>query len=89
MFKGVFHENISIDESMVKYYGRHSAKQYIRGKPIRFGYKNWVAASSSGYCYCFDIYCGKSTIPVSEPLSTRVVKMVLQKLSMNPAKFSN
>jgi hypothetical protein len=45
----VFHELISVDESMVKYFGHHSAKQFIRGKPVRFGYKNWVAASSSGY----------------------------------------
>lgn len=82
---GVFHENISIDESMVKYYGRHSAKQFIRGKPVRFGYKNWVAASSSGYCYSFDIYCGRSTNSVSEPLGSRVVKMLLDKLSTNPA----
>lgn len=29
----------SVDESMVPYYGRHSSKQYIRGKPIRYGYK--------------------------------------------------
>ncbi|KAI8120062.1 PiggyBac transposable element-derived protein 3 [Lucilia cuprina] len=35
---GVFHENISIDESMVKYYGHHPAKQFIQGKPVRFGY---------------------------------------------------
>ena len=32
-------EKYSIDEIMVPYYGRHSSKQYIRGKPIRFGYK--------------------------------------------------
>ncbi|GBP69400.1 PiggyBac transposable element-derived protein 1 [Eumeta japonica] len=57
----VFHEDISIDESMVKYYGHHSVKQFICGKPVRYGYKNWVAACSSGYCYCFDIYCGKSS----------------------------
>ncbi|XP_030765498.1 piggyBac transposable element-derived protein 3-like [Sitophilus oryzae] len=31
--------NILIDESMIPYYGRHGCKQYIRGKPIRFGYK--------------------------------------------------
>ncbi|CAH2101337.1 unnamed protein product [Euphydryas editha] len=37
---GVFHENLSIDESMVKYFGHHPAKQFIRGKPIRYGYKN-------------------------------------------------
>ncbi len=29
----------SVDESMVPYYGRHSSKQYIRGKPIQYGYK--------------------------------------------------
>ena len=31
--------NYSIDETMVSYFGRHSAKQFIRGKPVRFGYK--------------------------------------------------
>ncbi|KAF2902195.1 hypothetical protein ILUMI_03989 [Ignelater luminosus] len=29
----------NLDESMVPYYGRHGAKQFIRGKPIRWGYK--------------------------------------------------
>ena len=32
--------NLSIDESMIPYYGKHYAKQFIRGKPIRFGFKN-------------------------------------------------
>ena len=27
----------SVDESMIPYYGRHGAKQFIRGKPIRLG----------------------------------------------------
>ena len=31
----------SIDEIMIPYYGRHSTKQFIYGKPIRFGYKVW------------------------------------------------
>ncbi|XP_013193343.1 piggyBac transposable element-derived protein 3 isoform X2 [Amyelois transitella] len=82
---GIFHEFISIDESMIRYYGHHPAKQFIRGKPVRFGYKNWVAASSSGYCYSFDIYCGKSTTPTTEPLGTRVVKLLLNKLTTNAA----
>lgn len=30
-------KNLAVDESMVPYFGRHSAKQYIRGKPIHFG----------------------------------------------------
>ena len=48
---GVLHEHLSIDESMIPYFGRHSCKQYIRGKPIRFGYKCWVIASSGGLPY--------------------------------------
>ncbi|KAK9754841.1 Transposase IS4 [Popillia japonica] len=52
-------ENISIDESMIPYYGKHYAKQYIRGKPIRFGFKNWACCTSSGYLLSFDIYMGK------------------------------
>lgn len=40
---------VSIDESMIPYFGRHSAKQYIRGKPTKFGYKIWTAATTLGY----------------------------------------
>lgn len=29
-------------ESMVKYFGHNPAKQFIRGKPVRFGFKNWT-----------------------------------------------
>lgn len=53
-------EHLSIDESKIPYYGRHFAKQYIKGKPIRFGYKNWALCSSTGYMYAFDVYVGKS-----------------------------
>jgi len=49
-------KNISIDESMVPYYGRHSLKQYIRGKPIRFGYKVWSANTPLGYCIQLEPY---------------------------------
>jgi hypothetical protein len=85
---GVFEENISIDESMVKYYGHHPSKQFIRGKPVRFGYKNWVAPSSTGYCYAFDFYCGKSPFATNEPLGSRVVKTLLEKLETNPANHT-
>ena len=37
--------DVSIDESMVPYFGRHGAKQYILGKPIKFGFKLWAMAS--------------------------------------------
>ena len=35
-------QEISIDESMVPYYGRHGGKQYMHGKPIKFGCSNTV-----------------------------------------------
>ena len=49
---------LSIDESMVPYYGRHSAKQFIRGKPIRFGFKVWSINTPLGYCIQLDPYQG-------------------------------
>lgn len=58
---GGLDEYLSIDESMIPYYGKHHAKQYIKGKPIRFGYKNWALCSNTGYMVSFDIYTGKST----------------------------
>ena len=48
---GVFSELLSIDESMVPYYGRHGCKMFIRGKPIRFGYKLCYVCGSDGYPY--------------------------------------
>jgi hypothetical protein len=54
-------QNMSIDESMIPYYGRHSCKQFIRGKPIRFGFKNWCLNSSSGYLIQCEPYQGAGT----------------------------
>ena len=50
--------NVSIDESMIPYYGRHPAKHFIRGKPIRCGYKEWVAALPLGSAFAIDFYQG-------------------------------
>lgn len=58
---GGIDEHLSIDESMIPYYGKHYAKQYIKGKPIRFGFKNWAICSSSGYLINFSIYTGKDS----------------------------
>ena len=51
-------QNLSIDESMIKYFGRHSLKQCIRNKPIRFGFKVWCCATVDGYCVTFQPYQG-------------------------------
>lgn len=46
---------------MVKYFGKHSCKQFIRGKPIRFGYKIWCVNTPDGYLVNFDFYQGISS----------------------------
>ena len=52
-------QSVSIDESMVAYLGRHGCKQYMRKKPVKFGYKFWVAATPLGYAIRFYSYAGK------------------------------
>lgn len=47
---------------MIPYYGRYICKQYINKKPVRFGYKVWVAAHKLGYCLQFQIYQGKNSL---------------------------
>ena len=52
-------QSVSIDESMVRYLSCHGCKQYIRNKPVKFGYKFWVAATPLGYAIQFYLYAGK------------------------------
>lgn len=54
-------KELSIDESMIPYFGRHGAKQHIHGKPIRFGFKLWSLATSSAYLVQCEPYQGAST----------------------------
>jgi len=51
-------EHLSVDESMLLYYGKHSSKQRIVGKPLRMGYKMCVLDSSAGYVVQFEPYLG-------------------------------
>lgn len=53
--------SLSYDESMIVYFGKHGCKQFIRGKPIRFGYKLWSLCTTSGYMVNFEVYQGKLT----------------------------
>ena len=52
----MFAKDLAIDEQMVPYFSRHSAKMFNRGKPIRFSNKNWVLASSDDYLYKSETY---------------------------------
>lgn len=73
----IFHEYLSIDESMLPYHGKHSAKQFIRNKPVRFGYKMWMMCSADGYPYYFSLCCGKEGNS-KQLLGTQVVMNMLQ-----------
>ena len=53
-------QHVSVDESMVPYFGKHGAKQYIHGKPIKIGFKLW--ATPLGYCIQFRSYACKGLI---------------------------
>ena len=69
----IFHSLVSIDESMVPYFGCHSAKMFIKVKPIRFGYKIWCICGNDGFLYHMKIYQGKEDNRESLPLGTRIV----------------
>ena len=70
---GYIHLDYSVDEKIVGYFGSHLTKQFIRGKPIRCGFKEWALCSSSGYTYKFSIYQGASATPREQPLGSQVV----------------
>ena len=47
--------NLTVNEVVISYYGPHSAKQFMRGKPIRFGCK----VSGFGFLYRLHVLPGK------------------------------
>jgi hypothetical protein len=67
-------KNQAIDESMIRFKGRSSLRQYMRLKPIKRGYKVWIRAGESGYVNQFQIYVGKVGNDVEKNFGARVVK---------------
>ncbi|KAL4148520.1 hypothetical protein QTP88_002749 [Uroleucon formosanum] len=65
---------IAVDESMIKFKGRSTLKQYMPKKPIKRGYKVWSLADKKGYLWNFEIYSGKVGDNVEKNLGGRVVK---------------
>lgn len=64
----------AIDESMTKFKGRSSLKQYLPLKPIKRGIKLWTRCDSkTGYVYDTNIYCGKDNEVSEGTLGERVV----------------
>ena len=55
-------QHVSIEKSMMPYFGKHGAKQYMKSKPIKFRFKLWVMATPLGYCIQFYPYADKDSI---------------------------
>ena len=50
----------AVDEHMIKFKGHSGMKQYIKNKPVKWGFKLWCRCDSeTGYLYHFDLYTGK------------------------------
>lgn len=73
-------EKLAVDESMIRFKGRSSIKQYLPKKPIKRGYKVWCLADQSGYLYRFQIYTGKVGDKAEKNLGERVVKDLMRGL---------
>lgn len=84
-------ENLNYDECTVKYFRKHSCKQFVQGKPIIFRYKLWRLNTKSGWISCkfFVIsrkrYMRKRRIPVFEK-TTAPLLMLLDKLPEDKKK---
>lgn len=71
---------LSVDESMIKFKGRCSFKQYMPKKPIKRGYKVWILADKTGYVLNFEIYTGKKGNSTEKKLGERVVLSMTEAL---------
>ncbi|KRX52786.1 PiggyBac transposable element-derived protein 3 [Trichinella sp. T9] len=83
----VIQEKLSIDESMVPYYGHPSSKMFMRVKTIRFGQKIWAMTSTSGYPFKLELYSVVAE-KTREPLGTKVIKRMILALP-DPKKTSS
>lgn len=73
-------EHQAIDESMIKFKGRSTLKQYMPKKPIKRGYKVWMRCDKTGFASQFEIYTGKIGNQVEKNLGERVVKSLTEPL---------
>ncbi|XP_035224253.1 piggyBac transposable element-derived protein 4-like [Stegodyphus dumicola] len=70
-------ENQSIDESMIKFKGRSTIKQYMPKKPIKRGFKVWMRCDESAFASQFEIYSDKKEV-VEKNLGKKVVKRLTE-----------
>ncbi|XP_053960353.1 uncharacterized protein LOC128864619 [Anastrepha ludens] len=67
----------SIVETMTKFKGRSSMKQYLQLKSTKRGIKMWLRCDAlTGYTYDFTIYCGREDGNVEGTIGERVVNQL-------------
>ena len=85
-------KNLRVDEATIQYFGKHSSKQYIKVKPIKFGYMLWCLNSCLDYLVKCEPYPGKrQTLPalaLGGSVATKLMKPLPQNLSFQ-ATFDN
>ena len=59
----------------------------IRGKPIRFVCKIWCLCGSDGYPYPMQIYQGKQSNAINQPLGRRMINNMVSLISSNSNVF--
>ena len=69
--------SFSVDEAMEPYYGHHSLKQFIRGKPIRYVFKIWCLCTSKGYLVKFEPYTGTGNKEEGKTLGTCITEKLV------------
>ena len=52
-------QTVRVDESVAPYFGRHGCKQFLKKKPVKFGYKLWVTPTPLRYSIQFYPYKSK------------------------------
>uniref|UniRef100_A0A8B9GL59 PiggyBac transposable element-derived protein domain-containing protein n=1 Tax=Astyanax mexicanus TaxID=7994 RepID=A0A8B9GL59_ASTMX len=73
------HKNLAVDEWMVASKAKNGMTQYMKAKPIKWGFKLFVLADSrNGYTVDFSVYTGKSDIPSGHGLPYDVVMSLVQ-----------
>jgi Transposase IS4 len=79
-------EFVCVDEAMAKYFGPHPLKQFLRGKPTRFGYKIWVLATAGGQLLSCEPYAGSKTLLPDYGLGMgpNVVYGLVEKFGLEP-----
>ncbi|XP_058809716.1 piggyBac transposable element-derived protein 3-like [Phymastichus coffea] len=93
---GYFSTALSIDEMMIRFFGRTCLRQYLPSKPDRYGIKLWALCGANGYIFNVDIYCGKNDTSIGInlsacPLGSRVVLQMVNPLlhSFSKRKLSD